>query len=102
MTEPWYNFTNFTSKNAFVDILKFANQVTKDWFGALVIFGFMFVLLISFKSQGYELRSSITSSALISTIIAILMRAIGLVSDYVIYILVVISIIGIISLYYGE
>ena len=92
----WYNFTNMTDSNTTINILRFANEITGNWYGIMVIVGFFFVMFIALI--GYGARQSLTVSSFITAIITILFRVLGLVSEKMVLLIVVFVAIGLISL----
>lgn len=87
--------SNFTSFGAWLD---YSNTVTDFLFGNMLIVALWFVFFIPLKERFPGLQSAVAAN-LIVTIIAIIMRTGGWVSDYIMYLGIIITMISIALLY---
>jgi len=96
----WYNTTNFTTGDSLFDIFKTANQYTQNMFGTLFLLGFFVMLLII--TGRYEMKHRITVASWSTGVLGILFVPLGLVSDWVIYLMIILFVGGFISLFLGD
>ena len=89
-----YPYPTNTTKMA--DIALYVNSVTMGWFWPLILIALFVILLISFKQ--YPMERAFATSSFITTIIAIMMGIIGLVSFYVVVLCGVVTAIAVIVL----
>ena len=99
MTE-WYNTTNFTDGDSFLAIFRFANEATANMFGTLFLLGFFVVLMVVLGK--YEVKNRIAVASWATSIIGIIYVPLGLMNQWVIYLMVILFVGGFIGLFVGE
>ena len=91
----YFNWTNITSPT---DLFNYANIVTNNWFGLMLIISIFIILFISFKS--YETEKAFSATTFISTIIALLLSLMGILSPEYVIIMIVLTAISVILLFF--
>ena len=87
----WYDLDTFSNQTTFIGVLRYANQeYLQNWWGTLTLLGMFFVLFVVFK-QNYETKQALLASSSICTILAIGFRILGLTSEQVILIGIVLT-----------
>lgn len=74
-----YNMTNLTSATDFVGIIRFANEVTGDLFGLILLFIIFIVFFGNSIARGGDTLKGFTVSSFITMISSWLMYAMGIV-----------------------
>ena len=97
----WYDFQNLTNTSSLVEQLQYTNDtLTLGWYGTLVLIGFFLVLFLMFKD--YETKERFAGAGFLTTLVAILLKILNLVSEYVILIFILVTVGGIISLLFTK
>jgi len=78
------------------DLALWTNNVTGGWFWSMILMGLFVILFMSFKS--YSTERAFATSSFVCMIIGIMMGVMGLISSYVVVLLMVIAGIAVIAL----
>ena len=95
----WYNATNFTEGDGLLAIFRIANDYTANLFGTLFLLGFFVVLLIVLRVEN---KHKITLASWTTAIVGIIYVPLGIMNQWVVYFMVIVSVIGVIGLFVGE
>lgn len=95
----WYNTTNFTEGDGLLAIFKIANDYTANLFGTLFLLGFFVILIIVLKGEN---KHKITVASWTTAIVGIIYVPLGIMNQWVVYFMVILSVIGFIGLFVGE
>ena len=95
----WYNTTNFTEGDGLLAIFKIANDYTANLFGTLFLLGFFVILIIVLKGEN---KHKITVASWTTAIVGIIYVPLGIMNQWVVYFMVMLSVIGFIGLFVGE
>jgi len=94
-----YNLTNLTSGGNLMSVFLVANEVTSGWFGIMILLSTFIIAFISLM-QVSDKRTAFATSSFVSFIIAIMLRASGLiVDDKIILINIILLVAGVVILY---
>jgi len=88
-TEP-QNLTNFYT------MLKYGNEVTNNWLGTLIVVTVGLITFISLKN--YSTEKAFAAMTFVILIVAVLLRPLDLITDFVFYIVIVVVALSIVSL----
>lgn len=98
--ETWYNVSGFINETDFVGMIKAANSYTNNLFGTLILIGFFIVLLIVLMK--YEMKHRITVAAWTTGVIGMLYMPLGILSGWVVVLIVFVFTLGFIGLFWGD
>lgn len=96
-----YNLTNLTSSNDMTGFFIVANETTEGVFGWFIIIILFAVIFMSFK-QNYPTPQAFAGTSFIVTILAMLLKTFGIVSNLTMYLLILASAIGMVTLFLQE
>ena len=86
---PYYNTTNLTSSNNLVEITKQVNLLSGSIFGFTILIAFIVILLVAFRNRGT--RTTMPIIAFLSTLLSMLLVAMELLPDMVMYVMIVLT-----------
>ena len=93
-----YNFTNLTDSNTTLGILQYANQITDNMYGVMIVIGFFAIILISSLLKGQALKDAFAAGAFSTFLIALLLKVMDLIHDEVLFMCLLLVIIGVLVL----
>jgi hypothetical protein len=93
---PYYNLTNVTNATNMWTLTESVNELSAGWLGVAVLITLSVILFISLKD--YPMKEAFAATCFISTVLALLLRVLGLISDFVMFIYVIATAIAVIAL----
>jgi len=81
-------------------MIHYANVVTDNWTGSIIIFLVLLILFISLSRYGS--RKAISAAIFVVSIVGIILRAVNVVNDYVVILCVVTTIFSFLWLAWGS
>ena len=96
---PSLNESNVTGIGS---LFNWANQVTYGGFGLGIIVAFWMISMITMTFSTGNFRKAFAASTLMSTIIAILLRGLTMTTDAVVIIMIILTVIAGLWLFFGE
>ena len=96
----YYNLTNITGSNNFLSLTTNVSDMSGGWLGIGIMLTFTIIIFISLKD--YPMKESFAATFFVSTIIALLFKIIGLLSDFVLFIYIIAAAISIIALIFDK
>ena len=87
MVDVWYNISNLSTSVNVIQMARVANDVTLGWYGIFIVLGSFFVTFFSMKQ--YSNKAASQAAATLAVVLSILLRSIGLVSSYVMFISII-------------
>lgn len=97
---PYYNLTNITNQSNFFALTEGVNEMSGGWLGIAIAITMTIIIFISLKD--YPKKEAFAATAVISTILVLLFRVIGLVTDFVLFIYVIACAIAIVALLFNK
>lgn len=92
----YYNLTNVTNANNTLQLTQAVDEMSGGWLGIGIMITISIILFISLKD--YPMKPALAATCFISTILALLLRLIGMLSDFVFFIYVILTAIAVIAL----
>lgn len=86
------NMSNVTTD--FAEWAQYGNAVAEGWLGSIWLIA-SFIITLTIMSQRYDAKSAFIVSSLLTTIFCIFFRVIGIVSDFVMILCIIITLIAI-------
>ncbi len=86
-----YNTTNLTASNTVFDVTTSVNQLANGNIGNLMLAGFVILLFLMMGTR-FRFSSSLAASTFSGSILASLMTPVGLISDFTLIIMIVITV----------
>jgi hypothetical protein len=100
MKMTYYNLTNVSAADNMWGLTSAVNDMSGGWLGLGFLMTFTVIIFISLKD--YPMKESFSATAFISAVICLLMRILGLVSDFVMLIYIVVAAIAAIVLIFDK
>lgn len=91
---PELNLTGMTTANEPYTLLTEINALANNWIGNLLIVGVFVVLFMVFRRAGFKV--AITSAAVITAFLGFILRTIGLVSDLVMWVFIIMAAVAVV------
>jgi hypothetical protein len=91
---PWYNVSVLSNHTGVAGIFQTANDVTYGWFGILICLGIFIVTFVA--TIQFTPKKSVLVAGIVAGIASIIMRALNLVSEWIILVFMVLVALGII------
>lgn len=95
-----YNLTNISSADNLVQLTKATNQMAGEMLGFAILLSLMVILFASFRNQTPAVRFA--TASFITTIISFLFRIIDMTGDFVVFVFILLTSIGIIITFYQK
>ena len=96
----YYNLTNITASNNTLQLTQAVDEMSGGWLGVGIIITISVIIFISLKD--YPLKESFAATAFISTILCLLLRVIGMLNDFVLFIYVIATALAIVALIFNK
>lgn len=99
-----YNLTaiGHNTTGIFTFIQSVDNILMFGWFGTLTLLAIFIILVSSFYYTTGDIRKAFMASGLICTILSILLKALGLISDLTLFIVIVLSAVSLAFSFIGD
>ncbi|MBA7494362.1 hypothetical protein ES702_04937 [subsurface metagenome] len=97
---PYYNLTNVTNSSNVWELTDSVNAMSGGWLGIGILITLTIIIFISMKD--YPMKEAFAATMFISTIAALLLRVIGIIGDFVMFIYVILTAIAIITLLFNK
>lgn len=82
--QEWYNTSEaFTGKSTYTGMLQYSNDITFGMWGLFTVLGIFTVFFIIFK-YNFDARDAFLGASFLAAVSSIILRVIGLVSEYVV------------------
>lgn len=95
-----YNLTNVSNSSNMWELTDNINSLSDGWLGISILLSFTIIIFISMKD--YPFKDAAAATMFISVIMAILFRTIGFVTDFVLFIYVILAAVAIIGLLFNR
>lgn len=75
------NYINSSNVTNYVQMLEYANRVSEGWFGVGIILSFFIIIFVA--SMAYGAKRAFVSSAFLTIILALLLRIMNVINNYI-------------------
>lgn len=99
MPEP-YNMTLLTDKTTVIGTIQGVNEIASGMLGIIFLLLFFIIMFVLFKN--YEFKRALAGSTFLTSVVAMLMRVIGLINDTWMFSFFLITAIAFIWMMWGD
>jgi len=96
----YYNLTNVTGADGMPELFTATNIMSGGWLGVCILITFAVIVFITLKD--YPLKESFGATMFITSVVCIILRIMGLVSDFVTFIVIILTGVALITLFFKD